>query len=530
MRILIGAGANPEDRDRVGWTPLHYAAAAGNVEALEALLLGGADPNAIGRDSAGPDGGRGVAGRLPDFPEERVKRAFAAGAGAEVAVTPLLLAAIGDHSGCVSSLMRFGADTSMPNAHRSGGGVMAIHAAAEAAATAALSALLGPAGGIAALLPSLPSPFSRCDDRDAHGLTPLHYAASSPRDGSITAGMLLSRGANPVAVDEDGNTPLHVACRSGGQRVAEALLSAPGGARALTIVNKDGLAPLHLACLVPCPGLIVDLVAAGASPVEREAVRGRTALHCAASAGLADAASLGLLLSRAGPGADMVDDDGRTAEEVAEDAGHAECAELIRNLDGPRRVHRASEERRAAREEARRKEAEEAVAREAADEARRQALEAMDARAAFEGAAQMAAVEVADAARLAAEAASRRLREELAAATRRTVLAEVEASGLRRRSTSLAATPTLPPSLHDSPMEKTIMNLSTSPIKPAPASPARSTASSTRGSTTQPHPNSRSPLKAKSQWSILTEPVPVLMASVLLASIAGLIASRVFKG
>lgn len=46
-RTLLAHGADPNRRQEGGWTPLHAAAAAGQVEALRLLLAHGADPAAI---------------------------------------------------------------------------------------------------------------------------------------------------------------------------------------------------------------------------------------------------------------------------------------------------------------------------------------------------------------------------------------------------------------------------------------------------------------------------------------------------
>jgi uncharacterized protein len=45
IELLLGAGADIEARGLNDWTPLHYAAAADDLEANELLLAHGADPN-----------------------------------------------------------------------------------------------------------------------------------------------------------------------------------------------------------------------------------------------------------------------------------------------------------------------------------------------------------------------------------------------------------------------------------------------------------------------------------------------------
>lgn len=44
VELLLAAGAEPDPRQRHGWTPLHAAAQNGDVRSLDALLAAGADP------------------------------------------------------------------------------------------------------------------------------------------------------------------------------------------------------------------------------------------------------------------------------------------------------------------------------------------------------------------------------------------------------------------------------------------------------------------------------------------------------
>jgi ankyrin repeat protein len=44
VELLLEAGAEPDPRQRHGWTPLQAAAQNGNARSLEALLAAGADP------------------------------------------------------------------------------------------------------------------------------------------------------------------------------------------------------------------------------------------------------------------------------------------------------------------------------------------------------------------------------------------------------------------------------------------------------------------------------------------------------
>ena len=54
VRVLLDAGADPNNRQRHGYTPLHSAAANGDLESVELLLNAGADPAATNDDGNTP--------------------------------------------------------------------------------------------------------------------------------------------------------------------------------------------------------------------------------------------------------------------------------------------------------------------------------------------------------------------------------------------------------------------------------------------------------------------------------------------
>ncbi|GEM_PF-3825715 len=78
--------------------------------------------------------------------------------------------------------------------------------------------------------------------RDAHGLTPLHAAATG--GSRKTAEVLVEFKANPNSRANDGATPLHVAAQQGSVEVVQVLLMASANPN---LKNKSGLTPKELA-------------------------------------------------------------------------------------------------------------------------------------------------------------------------------------------------------------------------------------------------------------------------------------------
>jgi ankyrin repeat protein len=48
-RVLLTAGANPDQKDLRSWTPLHIAGGRGNLQMISVLLEHGADPTIVNR-------------------------------------------------------------------------------------------------------------------------------------------------------------------------------------------------------------------------------------------------------------------------------------------------------------------------------------------------------------------------------------------------------------------------------------------------------------------------------------------------
>ncbi len=155
------------------------------------------------------------------------------------------------------------------------------------------------------------------------GMTPLLAATRDSWHGRPEAVMtLLANGADPRVADADGNTPLHHAARSTDPGVAALLRDAAADIDAL---NDEGFSPLGVACASGNWRLAKFLLERGARP---EPAGGQPALLAAAASEEDDPAGVQLLLKFKAkvttPGREA-----RTALHEAALAGHAEVAAAL---------------------------------------------------------------------------------------------------------------------------------------------------------------------------------------------------------
>ena len=150
------------------------------------------------------------------------------------------------------------------------------------------------------------------------GMAPLLAATRDSWHGRPEAVMtLLANGADPRAVDSEGNTPLHHAARSSDPGVAALLRDA---AAELDARNHDGLTPLGIACGCGNWRLARFLLERGA---RTELADASPALLAAAGGEEDDVAGVQLLLKYKAK-VDARDRDRRSALHAAALAGHAE--------------------------------------------------------------------------------------------------------------------------------------------------------------------------------------------------------------
>ena len=174
VRALLEAGASLEaTRAQTGANALLMAAHNGHVECAEALLKGGANPEATNNNG----------------------------------FTALLKAAQNGHASCVEALLKRGAN---PEATEPKWGATSLIQAAFAGQPESIRALLQ--GG------------AKLEATGKTRGTALHAAAQEGCAGCVEA--LLKGGANPQATDKKGFTALHAAAQNGHADCAEVLVRA----------------------------------------------------------------------------------------------------------------------------------------------------------------------------------------------------------------------------------------------------------------------------------------------------------------
>ena len=350
---MIQSGLDPDCRDDLGHTALHFAAKWGCVEVVNMLLAEGADPDArLGGGSTPLHSltGCGDSSRTPAIAASLMAAGTNVNAVDNTGRTALHLVALTGDAALAECLLSRGAD---PNAVDSNGDT-ALHLAAERGNVTVTECLLSHGAkpnaarrgcwlpgasalhlaaekGNVALVEGLLSHGANPNAVDGGRGTPLHVAAASnqatPERLRAVAGLLVGARADLNAVYWGGRTALRLAVIRGNVAVAECLLShgvdpnAPDGA---------GNAVLHLAAENGSAGLAEFLLSCGANPNIRGR-HGQTALHAVALGRAIHDQKLAVAQILVGAGTDInaVDDDGRTALYLVQQRGNTELSQFL---------------------------------------------------------------------------------------------------------------------------------------------------------------------------------------------------------
>jgi len=274
--VSLLASFRPSQANAAGVAPLHVAACGGHAAACALLLLAGADVDGAGFRSLTPLHGAAVSG--------------------SVAVVMLLLLA--------------GADPRAVSYDR----LTALHMAVSAAARSHIlsdvgRALAGAAPTSLDVVSVLLAAGAHANAVDVHQCTALHHLCGSPvfspDDAVHAARLLLRHGADPLLVDRNGRTALHMAAAGGCVAVVLELLRVCPSA--VQCRCAGGLSPLHLA--VAHPDVVAALLRAGASSTATDD-DGATPLYALASMSSCAPAATARMLLGAGCLVDATTSDG----------------------------------------------------------------------------------------------------------------------------------------------------------------------------------------------------------------------------
>ncbi len=265
-------------RDRlipIGWNILHISVNDGNLDDVRRILEHGKDPNCA-----------------------TTKKGW----------TPLWIAACHGHVEIADLLLKFGAE---------------VDVASEDGSTPLDQAAL--IGSTALVRKFLEHGASVEGGARPHRDTALIDAAAK---GHIeTVKLLLENGANCLAQQFGGWSPLHYALLRKQKEMAEVLLEA---CQVVTMATVTGITPLHLAAIAGFVDIVERLLDLGAL-ADQPDNGGLTALRCAVSEGKLDVVRL---LINMGARTDLRGEDGLSLHQVAMTRGHVDVSLFLEDRLG----------------------------------------------------------------------------------------------------------------------------------------------------------------------------------------------------
>ncbi|XP_072391834.1 uncharacterized protein [Diabrotica undecimpunctata] len=235
--MVMAAPELVDGRDEDGFTPLHLAVIAGNMQLVTFLLANGANVNAVDNEKH----------------------------------TVVHWAAVCGETAALRAVLAAGAHVSTPDVH----GGYPLHYAAQMCGGERDSNL-----GLQVLQTLLQHPEIKVSVTDVDKREPLLWAASAGSAKAVLA--LIRAGANVEAADKDGLTALHCAASRGHTDCMDTLLTLCGAS--VDIIDTNGCTALHYAVTLGHADATALLLAHGADP-NRQDRKGRSPAHCGCAKG-----------------------------------------------------------------------------------------------------------------------------------------------------------------------------------------------------------------------------------------------------
>ena len=274
VQLLLLQKADPDSLDNQGKTPLHLAVENGYSGPAAALVQGGADIYMA--DSSGKVAAREAMKSFDLF--QAVVNKENASAGRIEGNTLLHLAASEGNTTAVKYLLDQKADVNIRNSET----LLPLDLAQDDRSSlekARIASLLIKAGSFRGREEDLNYFFTYCSQNDPayrfdFGQTALHIACERGHEGIVR--LLLEQGADLGSRDTPGNTALHSAVRGGYKNIVALILAAGADVNATDYNNN---VPLHMALTLDSNRDILEMLLSAGADVNAKNSFGNTPLH-----------------------------------------------------------------------------------------------------------------------------------------------------------------------------------------------------------------------------------------------------------